>query len=99
MAQKLNSGIGFDEKAKAVCVICGGKIGFAIQESDDKENPYICIDLAELKENVGVGGVTNDIERLENKPFVRIIAYDPQSITSIVRALMRAQHRLFEIKK
>ena len=99
MAEKINSCIGFDKSRNAVCVVCGGKIGFGIQENDEKDNPYVCIDMIEIEQNVGVGGNVEGIKAVEGRPVVRIIAYDPQSVTSIVKALMKAQDRLFNIKK
>lgn len=99
MAGIIKSCIGFDESRNAVCVVCGGKIAFGIQENDEKDNPYVCLDMMEIENNVGVGGNVEGQKAVEGRPFVRIIAYDPQSFTSIAKALMKAQDRLFNLKK
>lgn len=99
MADKIESCIGIDENNNAVCVVCGGKIGFRIGELCDKENPYTCVDIFELNELLNVGAKGEESDKKCDTPIVRIIVYDPQSYTSIMKALVQAQQRLMNIKK
>lgn len=95
--EKIPSCIGFDKKDNAVVVVCGGKIGFQIRENTYKDIPFVVVDMKELEENVGVGGDTTNVKFAKNNHTVRILAYEPRSITSIIKALIKAQDRLFEL--
>ena len=95
--EKIPSCIGFYEKDNAVVVVCGGKIGFQIRENTYNNTPFVAIDMKELEENVGVGGDTTNVKFAKNNHTVRILAYEPRSITSIIKALIKAQDRLFEL--
>lgn len=95
--EKIPSCIGVDEKDNAVVVVCGGKIGFQVRENRYNGIPFVVVDMKELEENVGVGGDTTNVKFAKNNHTVRILAYEPRSITSIIKALIKAQDRLFEI--
>ncbi len=97
MAEKQESRIGLTPDGKFIYVFCGGKIGVQVGGSRDKQAPYVCVDIGELEENVGIGGNADAVPFKHDGGIIRVVAYDTQSIDVFIKAFESAKNTLNDI--
>ena len=97
MAEKQESRIGMSPDGKLLFVFCGGKIGVQVGGSRDKQASYVCVDIGELEENVGIGGNADAVPFKHDGGIIRIVAYESESLDVFIRAFESAKNALNDI--